>query len=149
MGGIAFAPGGRRTPRTESRTEHGVARRSGGIQRVSIGAKGSLAVEGRVRLRPRLPVRAWKTHASKWDYIKGRFIITASRASGAGAGAEVTSPPRAIFQQTKVIRSTIRARGETPIWRGIYLGHRLNLINGPRRPCLQSQCNGRGVPYFF
>ena len=42
-----------------------------------------LAEEERVRLRPRLPVRAWKTHASKWDYIKGRFIITASRASGA------------------------------------------------------------------
>ena len=103
-----------------------------------------LAEEERVRLRPRLPVRAWKTHASKWDYIKGRFIITASRASG--ARAEVTSPHGPYFSKQKLfVRQS--ARGETPIWRGIYMGHRFNLLNGPRRPCLQSQCNGRGVPY--
>ena len=103
---LLLPPGGRRTtdgPREEGLG--GIRTRRSGVRRVSSEAKGFVRQEDGVELRPRLAVLTWKTHASKWDYIKGRFIITANRTP-----RRSYEPPRAIFQQTKVIHATtIRA----------------------------------------
>ena len=110
---LLLPPGGRRTDGRARTDWEGYATVRGTASLIQ--SERVRRMGGLVRLRPHLVVPIWKTHASKWDYIKGRFIITASRTA-----RKSYEPPRAIFQQTKVIHITIHAVKRQYIWSTTY-----------------------------